>query len=198
MTNVRDHVFAKLFYLHVYTHITEHDYVKGDKSFNNLLKEATSIMKSLQWVASGSAIVTVIISWGIVYVLYPLVNKEKRTITMSAMRLSKLNYKMLSPITNKEVMIQSFYHFVLSMSSMLFMPILYFGLAYSFNLPLLFVLSAISLGLAILSGIFIFINEYNRSASDLLTNVVLIPTSEIDNMYRERLEDGNREEDNRE
>ena len=198
MTNVRDHVFAKLFYLHVYNHITENDYVKGDKSFNNLLKEASSIMKSLQWVASGSAIVAIIISWGIVYVIYPVVNKEKRTITMSAMRLSKLNYKMLSPITNKDVMIHSFYHFVLSMSSVLFMPILYFGLAYSFNLPLLFVLSAISLGLAIISGVFIFINEYNRSASDILTNIVLVPTSEIDNMYRERLENGNREETNRE
>ena len=198
MTNVRDHVFAKLFYLHVYNHITENDYVKGDKSFNNLLKEASSIMKSLQWVASGSAIVAIIISWGIVYVIYPVVNKEKRTITMSAMRLSKLNYKMLSPITNKDVMIHSFYHFVLSMSSILFMPILYFGLAYSFNLPLLFVLSAISLGLAIISGVFIFINEYNRSASDILTNIVLVPTSEIDNMYRERLENGNREETNRE
>ena len=198
MTNVRDHVFAKLFYLHVYNHITENDYVKGDKSFNNLLKEASSIMKSLQWVASGSAIVAIIISWGIVYVIYPVVNKEKRTITMSAMRLSKLNYKMFSPITNKDVMIHSFYHFVLSMSSVLFMPILYFGLAYSFNLPLLFVLSAISLVLAIISGVFIFINEYNRSASDILTNIVLVPTSEIDNMYRERLENGNREETNRE
>lgn len=198
MTNVRDHVFAKLFYLHVYKHITDNDYVKNGKSFNGYLKEATNIMKSLQWVASGSAIVAVLLSCGIVYVAYPLINKEKRTITMSALRLSKLNYKMLSPITNKDVMIQSFYHFVLSMSSMLFMPILYFGLAYSFNLPLLFVLTAISLGLAIVSGVFIFINEYNRSASDILTNIVIVPTSEIDNMYRERLENGNREEANRE
>lgn len=198
MTNVRDHVFAKLFYLHVYKHITDNDYVKNGKSFNSYLKEATIIMKSLQWVASGSAIMAVLFSWGIVYVAYPLINKEKRTITMSALRLSKLNYKMLSPITNKDVMIQSFYHFVLSMSSMLFMPILYFGLAYSFNLPLLFILTAISLGLAIVSGVFIFINEYNRSASDILTNIVIVPTSEIDNMYRERLENGNREEANRE
>lgn len=198
MTNIRDHVFAKLFYLHVYSHITEHDYVKNNESFNGYLNEAKNIMKSLQWVASGAVLVSVVISWSIVYVVYPLVNKEKRTITMSAMRLSKLNYKMLSPITNKDVMIQSFYHFILALSSVMFMPILYFGLAYSFNLPLLFVINAISLGLAIVSGIFIFINEYNRSASDILTNVVNIPTSEIDNMYRERLENGIREEGNRE
>ena len=198
MTNVRDHVFARLFYLHVYNHITEHDYVKGDKSFNSYLKESAEIMKTLQWVATGSVVVAVLLSWGIVYVIYPIANKEKRTVTMSALRLSKLNYKMLSPITNKDIMIQSFYHFILSMSSMLFMPILYFGMAYSFNLPLLFILSVISLGLAIVSGIFIITNEYNRSGCDILTNTVLVPTSEIDDMYRERLEDGNREETNRE
>ena len=151
-------------------------------------------MKSLQWVASGSSLVAVLLAWAIVYVTYPLANKENRTITMSAMRVSKLHYKSLSPTSNKTVMVRSFYHFVLSMSGSLFMPILFFGLAYSFNLPLLFVLSAISLGLAIVSGIFIIINEHNRSASDILTDVVLVPTSEIDNMYREKLEDGNQEE----
>lgn len=194
MIKVRDHVFAKLFYLHVYNHITENDYVKDGKSFNAYLKEEKDIMKSLQWVASGSSLVAVLLAWAIVYVTYPLANKENRTITMSAMRVSKLHYKSLSPTSNKTVMVRSFYHFVLSMSGSLFMPILFFGLAYSFNLPLLFVISAISLGLAIVSGIFIIINEHNRSASDILTDVVLVPTSEIDNMYKEKLEDGNREE----
>ena len=190
MTNVRDHVFAKLYYLHVYKHITDHDYVKGDKSFNAYLNEAKQITKSLQWVASGAALVAIILSWAIVYVTYPLANKENRTITMSIMSISKLHYKSLGPIDKKCVMIQSFYHFVFLISGSLFMPILFFGLAYSFNLPLLFVLSAISFGLMIASGVFIIFNEHNRSGSDILTNVVLIPNSEIDNMYKVQFEKG--------
>ena len=195
MTNFRDHVFAKLYYLHVYNHIIENDYAKGDESFNAYLNEAKSIAKSLQWVASGASLISIALSWTIVYVLYPLINKENRTITMSAMSLSKLHYKSLGPIEKKDVIIQSFYHFVFSISGSLFMPILFFGLAYSFNLPLLFVLSAISLGLILVSGTFIIFNEHNRSASDILTNVVLVPTSELDNLYREPLLNG--EEDAR-
>ena len=193
MTNFRDHVFARLFYLHVYNHIIENDYVKDGHSFNGYLKEMKDIMKSLQWVASGAALVSITLAWSISYVLYPLVNKEKRTVTMSAMRLSKLNYKGLSQIENKTVLFQSFYHLIFAFSGSLFMPILFFGLAYSFNLPLLFVLSLISLALIVLSGAFIIFNEYNRSLSDILTNVVTLPTSEIDNMYVENLENGNRE-----
>ena len=70
------------------------------------------------------------------------------------------------------------------------MPILYFGFAYSFNLPLLFFLSAISLGFILISGAFILFNEYNRSATDILTNIVLLPDSEIDMMYRVEIENG--------
>ena len=190
MTNFRDHVFARLFYIHVYNHITENDYVKNGHSFNDYLKEMKDIMKSLQWVATGASLVSIAFAWGISYLLYPLVNKEKRTITMSAMRLSKLNQKQLSIIENKNILVQSFYHLVFSLSASLFMPILFFGLAYSFNLPLLFILSMISLVLIIASGVFIIFNEHNRSLSDILTNVVLLPTSEIDNMYRESLENG--------
>ena len=193
MTNFRDHVFARLFYLHVYNHIIRNDYVKDGHSFNGYLKEMKDIMKSLQWVASGAALVSITLAWSISYVLYPLVNKEKRTVTMSAMRLSKLNYKGLSQIENKTVLFHSFYHLIFALSGSLFMPILFFGLAYSFNLPLLFVLSLISLALIVLSGAFIIFNEYNRSLSDILTNVVTLPTSEIDNMYVENLENGNRE-----
>ena len=159
MINVRDHVFAKLFYLHVYNHITENDYVKDGVSYNGCLNESKNITKSLQWVATGSVYVSILLSWAIVYVAYPLINKDNRTISMSAMSLSKLHYKSLSPITKKTVMIQSFYHFVFLISGSLFMPILFFGLAYSFNLPLLFVLSAISLGLIVASGVYIIFNE---------------------------------------
>lgn len=193
MTNFRDHIFARMFYLHIYNHIMEHDYVKDHHSFKDYLNESKNIMKSLQWVASGASFASILLAWSISYVIYPLVNKEKRTITMSAMRLSKLNYKALSQIDNKTVLIQSFYYLIFALSASLFMPILFFGLAYSFNLPLLFVLSVISLALAVASGIAIIFNEHNRSLSDILTNVVSLPTSEIDNMYKENFEDGKSE-----
>ena len=190
MTNFRDHVFAKLFYLHVYNHIIENDYVKGDVSFNKCLTDARDIMRNLQWVATGSVLFTVLLTWGIVYMAYPLINKDCKTIANSAMHIAKLHYKSLGPITKSSVLIQSFYQFIFMLSFALVLPVLYFGVSYSFNLPLLFVLSVISLGLIIISGLFIFFNEHNRSGSDILTNIVLLPDSEIDNMYKVDINDG--------
>ena len=190
MTNFRDHIFARLFYLNVYEDILDKDLVIDDISFNACLAKIKQINKSLQWVVVVSCFISITLSWGAVWVLYPLLNKERRTPTMSAMRLSKLNYKALSPISRNNVMIQSFYHFVLSMSSCLILPVLYFGIAYCFNLPILIVVTAISLLLSIVSLFFILFNEHNRSGSDILTNTVVLPTSEIDILYRENIING--------
>ena len=188
MVNFRDNVFARLFYLHVYNHITEHDYVKDGVSFNALLKEEEDIIKKINWVPTVSSFITILLSWGIV--AYPMINKENRTMTMSIMQVDKLHYKSLGPIDKKRVMIRSFYHFVEILSYSLFLPVLYYGMAYCFNLPLLFVLSLITLGLSIVSGLFIIFNQYNRSGSDIITETVLVPTSELDNLYLENLGNG--------
>lgn len=193
MTNFRDHVFARLFYLKMYNHITENDYVKDGVSYNAYYAEINDIVKKLQWVPVVSTFITVLLSWSIVFVLYPLVNKENRTMTMSVMGASKLHYKSLGPIDKKNVMIQSFYHFVTMLTSILFLPVLYYGIEYCFNLPILFVLSTCSLGLIIVSAIVMIINQYNRTGIDILTDTVLVPTSDLDNMYLESLENGKSE-----
>ena len=190
MVNFRDHVFARLFYIHVYNHIIENDYVKEGVSFNACLKEAETILKNLQWVPTVSAFISIALTWSITFVLIPLVNKESRTITMMAMGVSKLHYKSLGPIDAKNVMVQSFYHFVMMLSSLVFLPFVYFGLAYCFNLPLLFVFSAISFILIVISGAFIIFNQYNRSGTDIVSDIVLVPTSQLDNLYLENLNNG--------
>ena len=191
MTNFRDNVFARLFYLKVYSHILDNDFVKDGVSYNTLLQKSRDTISAMEWVATVSTLISIFLSWGLLFLLYPLINKEKRTITMSAMQISKLHYKSLSQIDNKSVLIQSFYHFVFLLSQIVFLPVLFFGIGYCFNLPLLFVLSAISLVLMIFSGMFIFFNQHNRSGSDILTSIVLVPTSELDNLYIEELRNGN-------
>ena len=193
MTNFRDHVFARLFYLHMYQHILDNDYVKDGVSYNAYYAEINDIVNELKWVPVVSTFITILLSWSIVFVLYPLVNKENRTMTMSVMGVSKLHYKSLGPIDRKIVMIQSFYHFVVLLTSILFLPVLYYGIEYCFNLPILFVLAACSLGLIIVSSIVMIINQYNRTGMDILTNTVLVPTSELDMMYLKNLEEDKNE-----
>lgn len=189
MKNFRDHIFAKLFYLHVYDDITKNDFVKDGVSFNNCLNRIKTINNNLKWIPTWSAIISAVLSWGLVYLLYPMINSERRTITMSVMKANKLKMVKMVDIDRKTVALQSFYYLLLSVSSTLFLPVLYFGFAYCFNLPLLFIITMISFVLAITSFMFILFNQHNRSGSDILTFSVVVPMTEIDNIYKEELED---------
>ena len=184
MLKARDHVFARLFYLDVYKDILKNDFVKDGVSYNACMQKIKNIMTSLQWVVTVSAIIAAILSWAVIYLIWPLVNSSHRTITMSIMKQDKLQIKNLHMIDRGNVAIQSFYYFLLSLPVVIFMPMLYFGVAYTFNLPLLFILTVISIGLAIASLFFVLFNQYNRSGSDILTYTVVVPTSELDNLYR--------------
>ena len=190
MTNFRDHIFARLFYLKVYQNILDHDFVKNGISYNNLVQKSREISKNLQWIAVGASLVSAVLGWSVVYLIYPLINGERRTMTMSVMKVDKLNIKNLGPTNRKTVLVQSFYSFIISLTGVVFLPAIYFGLAYVFNLPLLFVLSIIGFILIIGFAIPIIFNQYNRSGGDILAFIVLVPTEEVDKLYRERLEDG--------
>ena len=190
MTNFRDHIFARLFYLKVYQNILDHDFVKNGVSYDNLVQKSREISKNLQWIAVGASLVSAALGWSVVYLIYPLINGERRTMTMSVMKVDKLNIKNLGPTNRKTVLVQSFYSFIISLTGVVFLPAIYFGLAYVFNLPLLFVLSIIGFILIIGFAIPIIFNQYNRSGGDILAFIVLVPTEEVDKLYRERLEDG--------
>ena len=190
MKNMRDHVFARLFYLHVYQNIQEKDFVRGSVSYLSLMNDAKNISIELQWIAVVSSLITTGLAWGVVYLLVPLLNKDKRTLTMMVMKLDKVHVTNLAPADNWVTVIQSFYYLIFSLSFAIFLPSVYLGISYVFNLPLLFVFTFVGLLFMIASGAFIIFNEYNRSGVDILSSAVIVPTSEIENMYQERLEDG--------
>ncbi|MBO4668015.1 MAG: hypothetical protein J5666_07845, partial [Bacilli bacterium] len=101
MTNFRDHIFARLFYLKVYQNILDHDFVKNGISYNNLVQKSREISKNLQWIAVGASLVSAVLGWSVVYLIYPLINGERRTMTMSVMKVDKLNIKNLGPTNRK-------------------------------------------------------------------------------------------------
>lgn len=190
MINVRDHVFARLFYLHVYANITANDYIKDGISYNELVKNAKNVSISLQWVTVVSSLISVVVGWAPFCLIYPMINRDRRTLTLSVMKADRLNFKNLAPSDRWMVLVQSFYYLVFTLSYAMFLPALYFGFAYIFNLPLLLVFTLVSIVLMIASGIFIIFNEYNRSGTDILTNAVVVPSSELDNLYKEKLDNG--------
>lgn len=190
MKQFRDNVFARLFYLNVYEDITKNDLVVDGVSYNDLLKKATKINSGLQWVAVVSALISPVLAWTFAYLIYPLVNRDNRTPTMSIMKLDRLNFNNLGPINKKIVLIQSFYGLIVSFSYVIILPMIYFSFQYIFNLPVLFIVSACSLAIILALFLTILFNQFNRSGSDVLTFTVVVPTSELDNLYKEQLDEG--------
>ena len=188
-TNVRDNVFANLFYIYVYEDITHNDFVVGDVSYMGYISQIDKIYEGLDWLTVGSVLVSTLLSWAGIYLIYPLINKSRRTPSMSAFKVEKLNYKTLAEVERKEAVFHSFYHLILCFSYMIFLPALFFGLPYCFSLPLLFALGAIALLLSVASLFIILFNEYNRSGSDILSQIVIIPNNELDEMYRKQNEE---------
>lgn len=186
MIHFRDNVFARLFYINIYkNNILDNDFVINDISYMNCLISAKAIYDNLKWVPALSSIVSLVMSWGAMYLLIPMINSERKTITMMVLKANKLNFRKLDFIDRKVVGIQSFYHLVTCLSFLVFLPVIYFGISYCFNLPLLFVLSASSFVLLLVSLFLILFNEHNRSGMDILTSTVVVPASELDTLYRE-------------
>ena len=184
MTNMRDHVFARLFYLSVYQDILDNDLIVDGISYNSYMNRIKSINQELQWVAVSSSLISLVLGWSVFYLLLPLIRSDSKTLTMAAMSLEPVNKKTLGPVKKLQVVVNSLYQLVTNLLYVIFLPSLYFGVAYCFSLPLLFVLGAISLIYLIVSLFFVLFNQHNRSLSDFLSQMVLIPTSEIDNIYK--------------
>ena len=184
MKKIRDNLFARLFYIHVYNDITKNDLVVDNISYNNCVKSAVSINESLKWMDSISAIITVLVSTSITYLLIPLIRKDHRTIALMMMKIYRVNKKSFAYSTRLEVVVQFLYHLIFNLSYTIFLPILFFGVAFCFYLPILFHFFFISVILMLTSAFFVFINEYNRSLMDVATQTVLISEEELDNLYK--------------
>ena len=184
MVNVRDHLFARLYYLNVYNDIVKNDLVVEGVSFNECMKRVSSLNNELAWIASGTSMFTVFISVTIFYLVIPLIQKERKTIGLMMMRIYRVNQKSFAFQSRVETLLQWLYQFIYNLSYGLFLPVLFFGVAYCFALPVLAQFFILSSSIMIVSFVAIMFSQYNRSISDVLTQSVLIPSEEMDNLYK--------------
>lgn len=184
MINIRDHLFARLYYIHVYNDILKNDLIVDGVSYKTCMEKIASINSSLNWIATGSAILTVILSSAIFYVLIPCIHRDRKTISLMMMRIYRVNKNTFAPGKRLETVVNGLYQLLFNLSYTVFLPILYFGVAYCFGLPLLVHFFFIGLIFMLASMAVVLVNEYNRSISDILTQSILINDEEIDNLYK--------------
>ena len=103
------------------------------------------------------------------HLLIPLLNKNRYTLTAWIMKSERLAFKHLSTLSRGETAIASTYYLLFDMPGLFFLSLSYTTLVYAFSVPMLPILSIISLAVVLVSLFVVLFSSYNRGITDLLS-----------------------------
>ena len=158
-----------------------------DTAGNSYIKNQaliSEISKNYYGTVALCAGISYLLGWLIIHIVYPLINSNGRTPTMSIMRVDRLGYRNLIELSKKEVALLSSYFVLLDMPYMMFLSLSYTTMLYILKVPALPILSIISLLTVIVSLFIILFNPFNRSLSDLLSQSVMVSSQEVDGIIK--------------
>ena len=153
--------------------MAHHSYIKCQ----NIIDTNASIYN---WRMSISLMISFILSTFIIHILYPLINKRRHTPLMSIMQLDRLGVDNLKTLGKLETAFSGVYPLVFDLPYILFVPLSYTTILTIFDLPLIFILFLIGLLLIVISLIIMLIQPFNRTASDLLSRSIIVPSEDVD------------------
>ncbi len=167
------------------------DIAKKDLSFNgisyvNCLNYVEKNQSIINWDYTICSLISYLFGWGIIYLFVPMLHKTRATPTGAIAKFERVGFDNLDTLSRGETALIAVQNMVFNLSSVILLPMWRLKVVYVFNLPLLQVLSIISLLFAIISFIITLFNSFNRTLSDILTKSVIITTDDLENVYRAR------------
>lgn len=135
-------------------------------------------------------VISVYISFAIAllvcFLLFPLLQKNRKTFAMLFMRIERINVSNLMLLRKRDVLLPLVYYLASGASMLMFISLPTTSIEQSFNLGLFFPLSLVSLGYVLVSLIFMLFNGFNRTLGDFLTGTVYISEDSLDDIYRSK------------
>ena len=166
--------------------IMEKDLTKDGVSYINEQKTITNVLQYGKMLMVICAVASLLIVWLINHIIIPMFSKNRKTIGMMAMRITRVHRSNFDVLSLPMVYLSATYALAGEMLGCLFVP---WG-ATSFNelfaLPMLFILSLISLVYILGSLAMILFDGYNRSIGDFLCRSYCLSEDEFDNLIREK------------
>jgi len=165
--------------------IYEHNLVgSGGESFVENQNIITNSASQYYATLAVCSIISFVLSWSLVYILYPMINSSFHTPTQSIMKVERLGFKHLYPLNRVETVITSLYSLVFNLPMTMFFSLSYTTFIYSLKLPILPILSLIVLVLLVASLIFSLCNSFNRTFIDMLSQSVMVSSEEVDGIIK--------------
>jgi len=152
------------------------DFQSQVTEFNNFYNNQNTI----------SAVITFIISFSLIYILFPLINKNRRTPTMAIMKVDRIGTNNLFILKRGETLLIAVYELFFNAANLLFIPMTIVGFEGVFALPYILVFSIISLLIIFASLLTCIFSSFNKTLCDILSRSVLIKEEDLDSIYRAR------------
>ena len=178
--------FFTVIYKTIIDDIAKKDLTYNDVSYLQKKSEYESLVNYDHWMMTTCILVSYVLSFGVIYLLIPLLNSTGKTIGMRIIKAERVDRNKLSTLRKPDVALTSSYFLFLNLSFIFFLPLTFTssGFIYVLSLPLIPLLSLLSLILIIVSFIVLMFNGFNRSLTDVLSRSVIVVQDDLDAIYR--------------
>ena len=149
----------------------------------NRIKQLETYHENLMTI---SAVISHAVIWLVLFLILPIVRKDRKTLAMMFMKIEKVNFYTLNHTSRAMVVLSSIYYLFATMLGIMFVPSLLVPFNNLFALHFLMYGSVFSIALLLGSMFFVLFNQYNRSLIDYLSNSLYLTSEEMDEIYRAR------------
>lgn len=182
--------FLSSFFLKSYSLMLTKIY-ENDLTYNGIsYKEMQDAVSAYSSTSDTFIISCTFISYGLAsiisYVVFPMITKRRRSISMLFMRFERIDSKTFECLSRGRTLMLAVYGFAMGMLAIMFVPYPIVSFNELFSLGWLFPLSMVSLGLMLISLIMLLIDPFNRDMTDRLTHSVMIDEETLDTIYRSK------------
>lgn len=173
-------------YSYVVDSVRENNLSYGNLNYLDLEAEITSIDRYNDVLILASTYISFILASIISFLVYPLINKNGRTMTMSIMKIDRVGINNIFLLKKGEIALFSVYQSISNLLFIILLPVPTIYLAYAFNVGSgsLFILSCFSAFIILVSLIFLLFSQYNQTLFDFFTRSLMIKSEDLDEIYR--------------
>lgn len=176
--------FFLRFYSEMLTSIQKNDLTYAGVSYVEMQNAVNAYLSNYDALVIGCSMISYLLGVFIVHGLFPLLNKDRKTLSMLALRYTRLDSSKLILLKKRQIPVQLVYAMAFDAASLMFIPIVSISFNYLFSLSSLFILSLVSLGLILVSTIFFAADPYGRTLGDRLSFSVVVDEETMEQIYR--------------
>ncbi len=153
-------------------------------SFVSCTKIMNSISEHYYTRLTICCVISYLLAWAIVHIVYPLISKVNHTPIMSIMKVERIGINNLKELSKGEALLSGVYFLFFDLVFIAFLTLSYITIDYLAHISVLVTLSVFGLAVLLIDLVVLLVSKFNRCLSDFMSKTVLVPTEEMDNIIK--------------